>query len=84
MSLFISSPYSITYDLWRRPEGVLLSRRLHHGRDLREPFDFLTWFEYASAHAEAFEELVGKLRETEEWSYVERQVDVRLVRDDRP
>jgi hypothetical protein len=61
-----------------------VARRLHHGRDLREPFDFLTWFEYAPAHAEAFEELVGKLRETEEWGYVERQVDVRLVRDDRP
>jgi hypothetical protein len=58
-----------------------VARRLHHGRDLREPFDFLTWFEYAPAHSEAFEELVGKLRETEEWTYVERQVDVRLTRD---
>ncbi|MEJ7704367.1 MAG: chlorite dismutase [Geodermatophilaceae bacterium] len=25
--------------------------RRHHGRDLGEPFDFLTWFEYASADA---------------------------------
>jgi chlorite dismutase len=58
-----------------------IARRLHHGRDFGEPFDFLTWFEYAPAHAEAFEELVGKLRETEEWTYVEREVDVRLVRD---
>ena len=61
-----------------------VARRLHHGRDLGEPFDFLTWFEYAPAHAEAFEELVGKLRETEEWAYVEREVDIRLVRDSHP
>lgn len=59
-----------------------VARRLHHGRDLvGEPFDFLTWFEYAPAYAEAFEELVGKLRQTEEWAYYERQVDIRLVRD---
>ncbi len=58
-----------------------IARRLHHGRDLGEPFDFLTWFEYAPEHAEAFEELVGTLRETEEWTYVEREVDVRLIRD---
>ncbi|HLQ29224.1 MAG TPA: hypothetical protein VK140_08310 [Ktedonobacteraceae bacterium] len=44
------------------------------------PFDFLTWFEYASTDANAFEELVGKLRETEEWTYVEREVDIRLAR----
>ena len=61
-----------------------VARRLHHGRDLGEPFDFLTWFEYAPAYAEAFEELVGRLRETEEWSYVEREVDIRLIRDDHP
>ena len=24
-----------------------VARRLHHGRDLGEPFDFLTWFEFA-------------------------------------
>jgi len=57
-----------------------IARRLHHGRDLGEPFDFLTWFEYAPANAQAFEQLVGKLRETEEWTYVEREVDIRLVR----
>jgi chlorite dismutase len=57
-----------------------IARRLHHGRDLNEPFDFLTWFEFASADAGAFEELVGRLRRTEEWSYVEREIDIRLVR----
>lgn len=55
-----------------------VARRLHHGRDLGEPFDFLTWFEYAPTDAESFEELVARLRETDEWSYVEREVDIRL------
>jgi chlorite dismutase len=59
-----------------------IARRLHHCRDLGgdQPFDFLTWFEYASEDASAFEALVGKLRATEEWRFVEREADVRLVR----
>lgn len=57
-----------------------VARRLYHSKDLGEPFDFLTWFEYAEAHASAFEELVQRLRATEEWGYVEREVDVRLSR----
>ncbi len=59
-----------------------VARRLYHCRDLGEPFDFLTWFEYAPQHAEAFEDLVGRLRETEEWGYTEREVDIRLRRED--
>ncbi|HQU17338.1 MAG: chlorite dismutase [Chromatiales bacterium 21-64-14] len=60
-----------------------LARRLHHCRDLseREPFDFLTWFEYAPADEAAFNALLAGLRATEEWGYVEREVDVRLVRE---
>jgi chlorite dismutase len=58
-----------------------IARQLYHCRDLGEPFDFLTWFEYAPEHAELFEELVGMLRATEEWTYVEREVDVRVVRE---
>jgi hypothetical protein len=57
-----------------------VARRLHHSRDLGEPFDFLTWFEFAPEDAGAFEELVEVLRATEEWSYVDREVDVRLTR----
>ena len=57
-----------------------IARRLHHGRDLGEPFDFLTWFEYAPAEAAAFDDLLGALRASEEWAYVEREVDLRLVR----
>jgi chlorite dismutase len=57
-----------------------IARRLYHARDLGEPFDFLTWFELADADAEAFAELVGRLRETEEWSYVTREIEIRLRR----
>src|SRR2546425_842622 len=58
-----------------------VARRLYHSRELGEPFDFLTWFEYGPDHAAAFEELVGRLRNSEEWRYVEREVDVRLMWD---
>lgn len=61
-----------------------LARRLHHCRDLseREPFDFLTWFEYAPDHVAAFNTLLSGLRATAEWKYVEREVDIRLVREE--
>src|SRR6266849_5807810 len=59
-----------------------IARRLYHSHELGEPFDFLTWFEYAPASTELFEELVGKLRQTEEWAYVEREIDIRLLRLD--
>lgn len=57
-----------------------VARQLSHGHDLGEPFDFLTWFEYAPQDAPAFEELVDRLRATPEWEYVEREVDIRLSR----
>jgi hypothetical protein len=59
----------------------MIARQLYHGRDLGEPFDFLAWFEYAPEHIALFEDLVGMLRATEEWTYVEREVDVRVVRE---
>ncbi len=55
-----------------------IARKLYHCRDIGQPFDFLTWFEYAPEHAALFEELVASLRETEEWKYVEREIDIRL------
>ena len=60
-----------------------VARRLHHCRDLgeNEPFDFLTWFEYAPSDSAAFDELVVDLRATEEWTYVDREIDIRVVRD---
>jgi chlorite dismutase len=57
-----------------------VARRLYHCRDFGEPFDFLTWFEYAPSQAAAFSELVARLRDTPEWGYVEREVEIRLVR----
>jgi len=59
----------------------MVARRLHHSRDLGQPFDFLTWFEYAPAASDAFDELVGRLRGSEEWAYVEREIDIRLIRE---
>ena len=58
-----------------------IARRLHHSRDLGEAFDFVTWFEYAPEHAVAFEKLVYQLRATPEWEFVEREIDLRLVRE---
>src|SRR5262250_3737182 len=58
-----------------------VARQLYHSRDIGEPFDFLTWFEYAPQHSEAFEDLVRTLRNTEEWRYVDREIDIRLTRD---
>jgi hypothetical protein len=59
-----------------------IARRLHHCRDLGEaqPFDFLTWFEYAPEHAAAFDELCARLRASAEWVFVEREIDIRLER----
>ena len=45
-----------------------------------EPFDFLTWFEFAPEHTTAFNQLLARLRATKEWAYVEREVDIRLVK----
>lgn len=75
--LFEESSHHITIGLEYLPA---VARELYHGRDLGEPFDFLTWFEYAPQDASAFEELVDRLRATPEWGYVERDVDIRLAR----
>ena len=57
-----------------------VSRRLHHARELAEPFDFLTWFEFAPSATPDFDALLTRLRATEEWTYVDREVDIRLSR----
>jgi chlorite dismutase len=63
----------------------VIARRLYHCRDLstEEPFDFLTWFEYRPSDVTAFDDLVAKLRASEEWRYVNREVDIRLTRGTR-
>ncbi len=55
-----------------------IARKLFHSRDIGEPFDFLTWFEYAPEHLDDFEELLFALRKTEEWTYIDREIDIRL------
>lgn len=59
-----------------------VARRLHHCRDLgtAEPFDFLTWFDFSVEDEPRFDELLVALRATEEWRYVEREVEVRVSR----
>ncbi|PTT90779.1 chlorite dismutase [Pelomonas sp. HMWF004] len=59
-----------------------IARRLHHCRDLAEaePFDFLTWFEFAPEHASAFDDLLAALRASPEWDYVDRELEIRLSR----
>jgi chlorite dismutase len=57
-----------------------VARKLYHARDLGAPFDFLTWFEYAPDDEPAFDDLLARLRATAEWTYVTREVDVRLER----
>ncbi len=57
-----------------------IARKLHHSRDLGEPFDFITWFEFAPTHTHEFDELLHALRASEEWNYIDREVDIRLVR----
>lgn len=57
-----------------------IARKLYHCRDIGQPFDFLTWFEYEPKDSDKFEELVKLLRETEEWKYVDREIDIRLIK----
>lgn len=59
-----------------------VARRLHHCRDLgtEEPFDFLTWFDYRAEDEPRFDALLEALRRTEEWEYVEREVEIRVER----
>lgn len=61
-----------------------MARQLYHCRDLGEPFDFVTWFEYAHKDIQAFEDLVALLRTTREWDFVEREVDIRLELHPQP
>lgn len=56
-----------------------IARKLFHSRDIGEPFDFLTWFEFAPSDSAAFEDLLFSLRQTEEWNYVVREIDIRLI-----
>ncbi len=58
-----------------------IARQLYHARDLGEPFDFMTWFEFAPEEEGAFDRLLDELRSTREWTYVDRETEIRLERD---
>lgn len=55
-----------------------IARQLLHCREIGGAFDFLTWFEFAPEHENAFDDLVATLRASPEWSYVDREFDIRL------
>ena len=57
-----------------------IARKLYQSRDLGEPFDFLTWFEFAPEHAGVFDQLLKDLRATREWDFVSREVEIRVRR----
>ena len=59
-----------------------VARRLLHCRDLGtdEPFDFLGFLDYAPADAAAFDDMLGELRSTREWAFMDREIDIRMVK----
>ena len=61
-----------------------IARKLYHSRDLGEPFDFLTWFEFAPADEPHFDAMLVRMRSAREWSFVDREIDVRLERSGAP
>lgn len=60
--------------------GPAISRRIHRARDRDEPFDVLTWFEYAPEVQSEANQVMARLRDSEEWTFVEREVDIRVIR----
>jgi hypothetical protein len=62
-----------------------VARRLLHCRDLAHeaPFDFIGFLDFAPENEAAFDEMLSQLRATEEWSFMDREIDIRLVRGSR-
>ncbi len=62
-----------------------VARRLLHCRDLNEqaPFDFIGFLDFARADEAAFDEMLGQLRATLEWSFMDREIDIRLARGEQ-
>ena len=59
-----------------------IARRLLHCRDLDEtaPFDFIGFLDYAPESEAAFDEMLDQLRATREWSFMDREIDIRLTK----
>ncbi|MEP6963827.1 MAG: chlorite dismutase family protein, partial [Acidobacteriota bacterium] len=58
------------------PYADKIFRKLYHARYLGSRFDFLTYFEFPAAEEAAFRALLGELRATPEWAYVEEEIEV--------
>jgi hypothetical protein len=59
-----------------------VSRHLLHCRDLGDaaPFDFIGFLDFAPESEAAFDRMLAQLRATKEWSYMEREIDIRLTK----
>lgn len=59
-----------------------LARKLLHCRDLgtEEPFDFLGFLDFAPEDEPALDRVLTELRATREWSFITREIDIRLTR----
>jgi len=59
-----------------------VSRHLLHCRDLGTdaPFDFIGFLDFAPESEAAFDAMLVQLRATREWSYMEREIDIRLTK----
>lgn len=54
-------------------------RRWRHRLDMSDQFDCVTWFEYEPQDSSAFEDLLADWRASEEWKYINRECDIRLI-----
>jgi hypothetical protein len=59
-----------------------VARRLLHCRDLgaEAPFDFLGYLDYAPEDAAKFDDMIGELRASDEWRFIDREIDIRLTK----
>jgi hypothetical protein len=60
-----------------------IARRLLHCRDLGDeaPFDFIGFLDFAPESQAAFDRMLDQLRATREWSFMDRDIDIRLTKD---
>ncbi len=55
-----------------------IARRFTLHRDGSDAFDFLTWFEFDAQDSALINDLARAIRATDEWNYVEREIEIRL------
>ena len=66
----------------RMPFFTMVAKRLHLHRDKNEAFDFLAWIECYSDDVAVLDEIASTIRGSHEPNYVDRQIDIRLVREE--